>query len=126
MKEEDNNKENQERRKFLKTMGVGGAAALVGGAILGAPKVSASTGNSKGSQIVPFTTKTFSSNLKPESETSNKFIIDVQDWVLDDAALAKISNALVATAVDNVRRLGKVTPLNAARHPEFRPVRLVQ
>jgi hypothetical protein len=114
MKNEENNNEGQERREFLKKVGIGGAAALAGGAVLGAPTASAATDKKKGADLVPFKTKTISSNLKSEAETSNKFIIDVQDWVLDDAALAKISNALVATAVDNVRRLGKATPLNTA------------
>src|SRR5256714_3241981 len=116
MKDEETGKEGQERRDFLKKMGIGGAA-IVGGAVLGSQKVAAATtadDKKKGANVPPFTTKTFSSNLKPEAETSNKFIIDVQDWVLDDHALAKISNALVATAVDQVTPLGKTTPLNAA------------
>lgn len=119
MKEDDAKKEvsqsneGQERREFLKKIGVGGAA-LVGGAVFGAEEVSAAQTGGNTTGIPPFSMKTFSSDVVSDAEMSNKFIIDVQDWVLDDAGLAQVNNALVAAAIDNVRRLGKPTPLNTA------------
>jgi hypothetical protein len=104
--------EGQERREFLKKLGVGGAV-LVGGAAFGADEAAAQTsGDNTGA--TPFRMRTFSSDTTSDAETSNKFIIDVQDWVLDDAGLAQVNNALVAAAIDSVRRVGRATPLNTA------------
>ena len=113
MKDQEKDKEATERRDFLKKVGIGGASALVGGAILGSQSASAST---KGAESAPrtgiFLEKTFSSHLRPEAEASSKFSIDLRDFTLDDAALSAVRNAIVAAAVDQVKRLGKPTPLN--------------
>lgn len=101
--------EGQERREFLKKLGVGGAV-LMGGAVLGADEAAAQTNGG----TAPFRMRTFSSDTTSDAETSNKFILDVQDWVLDDAGLAQVNNAIVAAAIDSVRRVGRATPLNAA------------
>lgn len=110
--EDSQSNEGQERREFLKKLGVGGAV-LIGGAALGANEAAAQTGaNNTGT--APFRMRTFNSDTTSDAETSNKFIIDVQDWVLDDAGLAQVNNALVAAAIDSVRRVGRATPLNVA------------
>lgn len=110
--EDSQSNEGQERREFLKKLGVGGAV-LIGGAAIGANEAAAQTGaNNTGTP--PFRMRTFNSDTTSDAETSNKFIIDVQDWVLDDAGLAQVNNALVAAAIDSVRRVGRATPMNTA------------
>lgn len=104
--------EGQERREFLKKLGVGGAV-LVGGAAFGADEAAAQD-RENDTGITPFRMRTFASDTASDAETSNKFILDVQDWVFDDAGLAQVNNAIVAAAIDSVKRVGSPTPLNTA------------
>lgn len=108
-------KEGQERRRFLKNIGIGGASALAAGAVLGAQPASAlPKGKDENSGDTPFSTKTLFSRQVPQAQASNKFVIDLQDWALDDAGLTAVGNAMVATAIEHVRRVGKATPANLA------------
>jgi hypothetical protein len=115
-KSEDPKQDAKERRDFLKKVGIGGAAAIVAGGILGSSK----TANAQGGEASlarknpgRFDTKYFSQHRKPLAEAGNKFTIDLRDFKLDDQGLADVRNAMVAAAIAQVKLSGKPTPQNA-------------
>jgi hypothetical protein len=114
-KNEDPKQDAKERRDFLKKVGIGGAAAIVAGGILGSSKNAQGREAGLANRKNPgkFDTKYFSQHRKPLAEAGNKFTIDLRDFKLDDQGLADVRNAMVAAAIAQVKLSGKPTPQNA-------------
>jgi hypothetical protein len=114
-KGEDPKQDAKERRDFLKKVGIGGAAAIVAGGLLGSKTASAKgleAGSANRRNPGKFDTKYFSQHKKPLAEAGNKFTIDLRDFKLDDAGLAAVRNAMVAAAISQVKESGIATPSN--------------
>jgi hypothetical protein len=116
-KGEDLQKEAKDRRDFLKKVGIGGAAAIATGGVLGAKSVNAKDkpGLGAGNRKSPgrFNSKYFSQHRKPLAEAASKFTIDLRDFKLDDEGLAAVRNAMVAAAISQVKTSGMPTPQNS-------------